>query len=64
MAALYNKAVKILKENECYFIKQAKGSHEIWYSPITNKNVTIVKSTKSRHTINEIFKQAGINEKL
>ena len=27
---------KILHEAGCYFDRQGKGDHEIWYSPITS----------------------------
>jgi predicted RNA binding protein YcfA (HicA-like mRNA interferase family) len=36
-----------------------KGSHEKWYSP-TSKRIFIVPRTKSRHTANEVLKQAGL----
>jgi predicted RNA binding protein YcfA (HicA-like mRNA interferase family) len=39
----------------------AKGSHEIWYSPVSNRNVTVPGSTKSRHTANDVLKQAGLD---
>jgi hypothetical protein len=28
---------KLLKENGCWFDRQGKGDHEIWYSPHTNR---------------------------
>lgn len=61
--AEYEKRVRqILKSHSCYFIRHGKGDHDIWYSPITNKNVTIDGKIKSRHTANEILKQAGIRD--
>jgi predicted RNA binding protein YcfA (HicA-like mRNA interferase family) len=36
-----------------------KGSHEKWRSPITGRNF-IVPRSKSRHTANEVLKQAGL----
>ena len=28
---------RVLRANGCYFHRQGKGDHEIWYSPITNR---------------------------
>jgi hypothetical protein len=50
---------KALEEAGCSFVRHGKGDHEIWYSPITNRHVT-VDDTPSRHTANETLKQAGL----
>jgi hypothetical protein len=36
------------------------GRHPIWYSPKSNCNFPVPTSIKSRHTANQIMKQAGI----
>lgn len=60
--AEYEKKVRdILRQNGCRFIRHGKGDHDIWYSPITNKNVTVDTKIKSRHTANAIMKQSGID---
>lgn len=51
---------KILQEANCYFERQGKGDHEIWYSPITNRRFVVDNSIKSRHTANAVLKQAGL----
>lgn len=51
---------KVLKKNGCYFERQGKGDHEMWYSPITNTSFPIDGKIKSRHTANGILKQAGL----
>ncbi|MCV3212536.1 type II toxin-antitoxin system HicA family toxin [Plectonema radiosum NIES-515] len=51
---------KILLEAGCYFERQGKGDHEIWYSPITNHRFVVDSSIKSRHTANAVLKQAGL----
>ncbi|KAF3885529.1 MULTISPECIES: type II toxin-antitoxin system HicA family toxin [Nostocales] len=51
---------KILSEGSCYFERQGKGDHEIWYSPITDRRFVVDASIKSRHTANAILKQAGL----
>ncbi|MEH2163296.1 MAG: type II toxin-antitoxin system HicA family toxin [Nostoc sp.] len=32
---------KILSEAGCYFERQGKGDHEIWYSPITDRRFVV-----------------------
>lgn len=60
--AEYEKAVRdILAENACVFVRRGKGDHDIWYSPITKRHVTVDSKIKSRHTANAIMKQSGIN---
>lgn len=58
----YKEIVKILKENNCKFIREGKGSHEIWYSPITQKRFTVSKTIKADGTYFAILKQAGIKQ--
>jgi predicted RNA binding protein YcfA (HicA-like mRNA interferase family) len=41
-------------------VRPGKGSHEIWHSPITQRNFSLPGTTKSRHTANEVLKQAGL----
>jgi predicted RNA binding protein YcfA (HicA-like mRNA interferase family) len=62
MAELYRRLVMILRENGCTLIRSGKGSHEIWFSPISQRHVTVPRSTKSRHTANEILKEAGLSK--
>lgn len=51
---------KILSEAGCYFERQGKGDHEVWYSPITDCRFVVDSSIKSRHTANAVLKQAGL----
>jgi predicted RNA binding protein YcfA (HicA-like mRNA interferase family) len=60
MADLYRDLVRILEANGCFLVRAGKGSHEIWYSPVSRKNVTVPRSTKSRHTANDVLKQCGL----
>jgi len=53
---------KILHKYGCYFERQGKGDHEIWYSPITKLRFPIDSRIKSRHTANAVLKQAGIDK--
>ena len=63
--AEYEKKVRdILKRNNCHFLRRGKGDHDIWYSPITNRHITVDTKIKSRHTANAILKKSGINFKF
>ena len=61
MAEYEKKVREILRKNKCAFLRRGKGDHDIWYSPITNRSVTVDTKIKSRHTANEILKQSGID---
>jgi predicted RNA binding protein YcfA (HicA-like mRNA interferase family) len=56
--------VKLLKEAGCSFKHEGKGSHQVWYSPITKKTIAVPMGTASKHTANDILKDAGIKKKL
>jgi predicted RNA binding protein YcfA (HicA-like mRNA interferase family) len=60
MAEFYRELVAILSAHGCYLVRKGKGSHEIWYSPVNGKHLTVPRSTKSRHTANDVLKQAGL----
>ena len=60
MADFYRDLVAILRENSSRPARPGKGSHETWFSPTNGKYFTEPRSTKSRHTANEVLKQAGL----
>jgi len=60
MAEYEKKVRKILSENGCSFVRHGKGDHDIWYSPISNRNLPVDSKIKSRHVANAIMKQSGI----
>ena len=64
MADYTKQVLKILSENNCYFVRRGKGSHNIWYSPIRNRSFTVVAKIENRHTANGILQDAGINAKV
>ena len=65
MAAGYEKAVrKALSESGCQFIRRGKGDHDIWHSPITNKNFPVDGTIKSRHIANAVMRQSGVDKKF
>jgi hypothetical protein len=55
---------KHLREAGCFFERQGKGDHEIWYSPVTGIRFVVDNSIKSRHTANAVLKQAGLPKKF
>jgi predicted RNA binding protein YcfA (HicA-like mRNA interferase family) len=57
---LYPALVRLLEEAGCSFVHQGKGSHEIWFSPITNRRFTVPKNTVIIHTANGVLKDAGL----
>ncbi|MBW4517547.1 MAG: type II toxin-antitoxin system HicA family toxin [Timaviella obliquedivisa GSE-PSE-MK23-08B] len=59
-ASLTSALKKLLIEAGCFFERQGKGDHEIWYSPITDWRFVVDSSIKSRHTANAVLKQAGL----
>ncbi len=44
----------------CAMVRQGKGSHEIWRSPITQQNFAVPIGIPSRHTANAILRQAWL----
>jgi len=55
---------RLLAEFGCLFVRHGKGDHDIWWSPITKRHITVDGKIKSRHTANAIMKQAGIDHKF
>jgi hypothetical protein len=59
MASYTRKLKKALSEAGCEFLQQGRGDHEIWWNPATGKKFD-VQQDQSRHTANEVLKQAGL----
>jgi predicted RNA binding protein YcfA (HicA-like mRNA interferase family) len=55
----YPDLVRLLREAGWERVSGGKGSHEKWHSRQTGQ-VIIVPHSKSRHTANEVLKQAGL----
>ncbi len=60
MANYYRDLIDLLRLNGCTFVRNGKGDHEIWYSPLTERNFPVDKGLKRRHTANAVCRQAGI----
>lgn len=61
MAEYEKKVRNVLRENGCHFVRQGKGDHDIWYSPLTGRTFPVDSKIKSRHMANVILKQSGID---
>jgi len=59
LADYYRDLVKLLAEAGWRRIDGGKGSHEKWRHPETGR-IVIVPRSKSRHTANEVLRQAGL----
>ncbi|MGE0717550.1 MAG: type II toxin-antitoxin system HicA family toxin [Alphaproteobacteria bacterium] len=53
---------ELLRAGGCYLVRQGKGSHEIWHSPLTGRRFPVPIGIPSRHTANAILKQAGLTK--
>ena len=58
----YREIVKRLRELGFHFDRQARGSHEIWFNPTTNRYTTIPNhpGDMPEGTLRAILKQSGI----
>lgn len=59
---LYPDLARLLKEADCHVVRQGKGSHEIWFSPISKRTFTVPRNTQKSHTANGILKDAGLKK--
>jgi len=64
MADYTRRLKRLLKDAGCSFVRQAKGDHEYWYSPLSEKHFPVDSHIKSRHTANEVLKQAGLKKEF
>jgi predicted RNA binding protein YcfA (HicA-like mRNA interferase family) len=57
---LYPKLRRLLLDAGCTLVRQGKGSHEVWLSPLTNRTFTVPRNTVITHTANSALKDAGL----
>jgi predicted RNA binding protein YcfA (HicA-like mRNA interferase family) len=61
MAPQFDRALReLLRAAGFTLVRQGRGSHEIWHSPITERNFAVPIGIPSRHTANAILRQAGL----
>ena len=63
-SSFYPEIKKLLLKFNCEFIRQGKGSHEIWRSPIAGKFFSVSVTINKKPTANAILKQAGIGHRF
>ena len=58
----YKELEKILKKKGCYFLKNSKNGHPIWFSPITKKKFKMSNhSSEVRNgTLKSILRDSGV----
>ncbi|MQT11123.1 type II toxin-antitoxin system HicA family toxin [Segnochrobactrum spirostomi] len=61
---LYPELSALLRAAGCYVVRQGKGSHEIWYSPVSQMKLTVPRDTTKRHTANAVLKAAGLPKRF
>lgn len=59
----YDQIIKLLKRNGFKYIKNCKGSHELWRHP-DGRIAHVPFTTKARFTARAILRQAGIKEEI
>jgi hypothetical protein len=64
VSPLYREVKRLLVDHGCEFVRQGKGDHEIWWSPITDKRFPVDREGRNRHTFNGALKTAGIDQKV
>jgi predicted RNA binding protein YcfA (HicA-like mRNA interferase family) len=60
VGTLYRELTELLRAAGCTFVRQAKGSHEIWYSPISRRHFPFPSNITSRKLANKVLKDAGL----
>ena len=55
---------KLLRDAGCSLVRQGRGDHEIWQSPITGTRFVVDGRILSRHTANAVLRQAGLPKRF
>ena len=62
MAGFSTKLKRKLRKAGCRRVRQGRGDHQIWFSPVSGKNFPVDSNIKSRHTANAVLAQAGLEK--
>ena len=57
---LYPELFRLLRRAGCTLVRQGKGSHEIWFSPVSKRTFSVPRNTQKIHTANSVLKDAGL----
>lgn len=52
----------LLLKNGCWFVRHGRGDHDVWNGPNAAKPFTVPVKIKSRHTANQVLKDAGLKK--
>lgn len=63
-SGFYPQLRDLLMAHGCTFVRQGKGSHEIWQSPLNRARFPVATTIVSRNTANAILRQAGIVSRM
>jgi hypothetical protein len=56
MAPQFDRPLRdLLLKAGCVFLRQGRGNHEIWHSPLSGRNFGVPIGIPSRHTANAIL---------
>ena len=64
MADYTREVYRIISNNGCIFVRRGKGDHNIYFSPINNKNFSVDGKITIKHMANKVMKDAGIDYKF
>jgi hypothetical protein len=64
MADYTKSVIRILKDNNCRFVRHGKGDHDIWHSPVSGKNFTVDGAITKKPLANKVMRDAGINHRF
>ena len=53
---------KRLRGAGCFKVREGRGDHEVWESPVNGKRFTVDGQIKSRHTANGTLQDAGLDK--
>ncbi len=60
MPATFDQELKSILEKEGCVLIRSTGRHPMWFSPKSGRRFPVPTGIKSRHTANEVLKQAGL----
>ncbi|MBZ0228487.1 MAG: type II toxin-antitoxin system HicA family toxin [Bauldia sp.] len=60
MADFARQLRRLLLDAGCHKVRQGKGDHEIWYSPLTRTTFPVDSEILSRHMANAVLRDAGL----
>jgi hypothetical protein len=55
---------RVLRDAGCRFVRQGRGDHEVWFSPLSGQQFVVDGKILSRHTANIVLRQAGLPKKF